>query len=59
MVLSGSKEGQGSTTFLKARQIRWWQAEEEGSHFLLKVSIFLSLNQLGHTRYEKMNGFVV
>ncbi|KAL5129963.1 40S ribosomal protein S25 [Glycine soja] len=38
----GSKEGQGSTTFLQARQIWRWQAEEEGS-FLVKVSLFLSL----------------
>lgn len=41
-LLAGSKEGQGSTTFLQARQIWRWQAEEEGS-FLVKVSFFLSL----------------
>lgn len=41
MVLSGSQEGQGSSTFLQARQIWRWQAEEEGYCFLLiKVVIF-------------------
>lgn len=33
MALLGSKEGQGSSTFLQTRQVRWWQTEEEGSHF--------------------------
>jgi len=36
MVLAGSKEGQGSPTFIKARQVWRWQAEEEGSCFLFK-----------------------
>ena len=36
MIFSGSQEGQGSPTIIKARQVWRWQAEEEGSCFLFK-----------------------
>jgi hypothetical protein len=41
---SGAEEGQqGTASLFQARQVRWWQAKEEGTDFDLEEEYFVLL----------------